>query len=299
MAKILDDIGCPKLGKVSGKKALILYATISGNSEKIAKVFEQELLDYGFEVDMIKATNQTTPAVIHGYDLYLVGTGIVGGLPELNLIGAFGAGNYCNMRQTALIGGGERTTTWSRKGNLAKGIIFLTYGGNRRGPSEIMASAGLLEMMMIDMDIAVMGKFACTGCHEAKEMLPGGHYLTDSLAQALGASVEDMSIIRKGIMAEPGYPDNDGFKKLSAEAQRFMLMMDKPEDYPELWNEDGTPIEDTKRAGLPRDWHNDTVARPNARDLLKAAIFIDEFVEDIFLPTEAESIPQSVYESIC
>ena len=37
------------------KKALILYASMSGNTEKIAHAFEEVFKLYGFEVDLYKA----------------------------------------------------------------------------------------------------------------------------------------------------------------------------------------------------------------------------------------------------
>ena len=37
------------------KKALILYASMSGNTEKIAHAFEEVFRLYGFQVDLYKA----------------------------------------------------------------------------------------------------------------------------------------------------------------------------------------------------------------------------------------------------
>jgi len=268
-------------GKVSGKKALIIYATITGNSEKIAKVFEKVLLHYGFEVDMHKAVDAVTPVKITGYDLYIVGTGIVGGLPEKNLLGAFGAGNYTNMRQTAEIGGDIGAPQWGRGVPLSKGIIFLTYGGNRRGPSEILASSSLLEMMMTDMGIVCMGRFACGGIMDPAKKK--SHNQTDNLAQALNTSVEEVAPLLEMASNDINSPE---IKALPANVQE--LLKKALAEHQKV---------DQRLVGKPRGWHNETIARPSERDLLKAEIFMSEFVEDVFLPTEGESI-ESRYESI-
>lgn len=270
-------------GKVKGeKKALILYATISGNSEKIAQAFERVLLHYGFKVDVHKAVDAVTPVPITGYDLYLVGTGIVAGLPEKNLLGAFGAGNYTNMRQTAEIGGGIGAPQWGRGVPLSKGIIFLTYGGNRRGPSEILGASSMLEMMMTDMGIVCMGRFACAGIPEPSKRQ--SHNQADDLAQALNTSVEEVAPLLEAYLNDPkspiitALPENvRALVKKAAEAKQEV---------------------DKRLEGKPRVWHNELIGRPSERDIVKAEIFLAEFIEDVFLPDEAEAI-ETRYECIC
>lgn len=262
-----------------GKKALIIYASISGNSEKIAKAFERTLLHYGFEVDMFKAVDSSHYVKIEGYDLYIVGTGIVGGVPEKNLLAAFGAGNYTNMKQLAEIGGDTGAPQWGRGVKLSKGIIFLTYGGNRRGPSEILASASLLEMMMTDMGITVIGEFACAGISKKKH----SHNMSDDLALALNTSVEEVAPLLEA------YTNDPNSEYCMSLPQNIRDLLQKSVDsYQEV---------DLRRVGVPYAWHNETIARPSERDIAKAEIFMSEIIEDVFLPHEKETI-ESRYMSI-
>lgn len=270
-------------GKVKeGTKALILYATISGNSEKIAKAFERVLVHYGFEVDVKKAVDAVTPVKITGYDLYVVGTGIVAGLPEKNLLGAFGAGNYTNMRQTAEIGGDIGAPQWGRGVPLSKGIIFLTYGGNRRGPSEILGASSMLEMMMTDMGIVCMGRFACAGIPEPSKRQ--SHNQADDLAQALNTSVEEVAPLLEA------YLNNPTDEKITSLPQNIQELVKKAAN--------AKQEVDQRLVGKPRVWHNELIGRPSERDIVKAEIFMAEFVEDVFLPDQAEAI-ETRYECIC
>lgn len=262
-----------------GKKALIIYATISGNSEKIAKAFEKTLVHYGFQVDMFKAVDASHFVKIEGYDLYIVGTGIVGGIPEKNLLAAFGAGNYTNMKQLAEIGGDTGAPQWGRGVPLSKGIIFLTYGGNRRGPSEVLASMSLLEMMMTDMGITVIGEFACGGISKRKH----SHNMTDDLALALNTSVEEVAPLLEAYIEDP----TSEFCISLPQSTRDLLQK-SVDSYQEV---------DQRRVGVPYAWHNETIARPSERDLAKAEIFLSEIIEDVFLPHEKETI-ESRYMSI-
>jgi hypothetical protein len=212
----------------------------------------------------------------------LVGSGIVAGLPEKNLLGAFGAGNYTNMRQTAEIGGDIGAPQWGRGVPLSKGIIFLTYGGNRRGPSEILGASSMLEMMMTDMGIVCMGRFACPGIPEPSKRQ--SHNQADDLAQALNTSVEEVAPLLDAYLNDPNSP----------------LILDLPEKTRELVKKAAAAKQevDMRLVGKPRVWHNELIGRPSERDIVKAEIFLSEFIEDVFLPEEAEAI-ETRYESIC
>lgn len=277
---MLKTMDAETFGRVQpGKKALIIYATLTGNSEKIAKAFERVLIHYGFDtVDVFKAVDANHFVPITGYDLYLVGTGIVGGLPERNLLAAFGAGNYTNMKQLAEIGGDTGAPQWGRGVKLAKGVIFLTYGGTRRGPSEVLGSESMLEMMMTEMGIQVMGKFCCPGtAHRAGQT----HDQLDNLAKALNTGVDEVAPM---LYLYKNDPECDTVKSWSPEVLEAVKVAAQ-----------NTGKVDMRLLGMPRPWHNPADDRPNERDIAKAEIFLAELIEDVFLPDEADSI-DTVYE---
>ena len=72
------------------RKALILYASVTGNTGKIAGCFQEALEEMNWEVDSIKITNKTNfvenPIFFDHYDLLFVGSPIMAGLPS-TLIG--------------------------------------------------------------------------------------------------------------------------------------------------------------------------------------------------------------------
>lgn len=255
-----------------GKKALILYATITGNSERIADAFRRVLEHYGFQVDVYKAVDAKHFVPIQGYDLYVVGTGIVSGLPERNLLAAFGAGNYTAMKQLAEIGGDTGAPQWGRDGKIAKGVTFLTYGGSRRGPSEIIASESLLEMMMEEMGIQVMGKFACPGSIHRNET----HNQVDGLAKTLSLPVEQAAQLLYAYKTDPeGETARSWSPEVLAAVRTAAGAVQKV---------------DMRLMGMPRSWHNQAADRPSERDIVKAEIFMAEFIEDVFIPREDASI---------
>jgi len=67
------------------KKALILYASITGNTEKVAEAFGAVCREYGFEADLVKITPKRDwdehPVFVREYDLVLLGSPIIAGLP--------------------------------------------------------------------------------------------------------------------------------------------------------------------------------------------------------------------------
>ncbi len=272
MLKTMDN---ETFGKVQpGKRALIIYATLTGNSEKIAMAFGRVLEHYGFDtVDVYQAKDASHFVPITGYDLYLVGTGIVGGLPERNLMAAFGAGNYTNMKQLAEIGGDTGAPQWGRGVKLAKGVIFLTYGGTRRGPSEVLGAESMLEMMMTEMGIQVMGKFCCPGtAHRGGQT----HDQLDTLSKKLGTGVDEVAPMLYLYKTDPESEVVKSWKPEVLEAVRAAA--------------ENTGKVDMRLLGMPRPWHNQAADRPNDRDIAKAEIFLSELIEDVFLPDEADSI---------
>lgn len=272
---MLKTMDADTFGKVEpGKKVLIIYSTLTGNSQKIVDAFRRVLVHYGFDtVDTYKAVDANHFVPITGYDLYIVGTGIVGGLPERNLMAAFGAGNYTNMKQLAEIGGDTGAPQWGRGVKLAKGIIFLTYGGTRRGPSEVLGAESMLEMMMTEMGIQVMGKFCCSGTAHRDGQT---HDQLDNLAKKLNTGVDEVAPMLYLYKTDPECDTVKSWKPEVLEAVKAAAQ--------------NTHKVDMRLLGMPRPWHNLAMDRPSERDIAKAEIFLSEFIEDVFLPTEADSI---------
>lgn len=67
------------------KKALIIYGSITGNTEMVAKEFEKVCTENGFETERVKITPKRDwdkdPLFVEDYDLVCLGSPIIAGLP--------------------------------------------------------------------------------------------------------------------------------------------------------------------------------------------------------------------------
>lgn len=190
---------------VTNGKALILYATMTKNTEKIATWFKESFEHYNFGVTMFKMTAKADwkgmqeKLYFDDYDVVCLGSPIVAGSPLMIVTRALslGGGGQLEDRVQASIDAGPKTVPagstpptgpapqmyarWRRNqgpyaGVLPKndrhplGVIFTTYGGGFYGSDECMATLEILKLYLELNDVKVVGKFACCG----KETGPAG-----------------------------------------------------------------------------------------------------------------------------
>lgn len=190
-------------------KALILYSSLTGNTEKIAVCFKETLEHYGFAVDFMKITSKLNVSRdFSDYDLVCLGSMIIAGSPtkvlskKMSLGGGDGAptgdpmpagepgggpggpppgAGPAGMLQDSgdgTIGSGDNTPMAaayaggpSPHGTYQPlGLVFTTYGGGFNGSNETMATLELLKLYLELQNVVVIGKFACCG----KETGPAG-----------------------------------------------------------------------------------------------------------------------------
>ncbi len=189
------------------RRALILYATMTKNTEKIAQAFRDTFEHYRWEVQMIRLKNtmnidEVQPQVyFDDYDVICLGSPIVAGYPLKIVSKLFSLGAHSGLEeQTAATveqGAKEfsapagsaspedrpKELVWRRSGNRGPypgaiyqhqfkplGIVFTTYGGGFYGSDECTATLEILKMFLQLNNVAVIGKFACCG----KEFGPAG-----------------------------------------------------------------------------------------------------------------------------
>ena len=140
------------------------------------------------------------------------------------------------------------------------------------GPSEIIAAESLLEMMMTEMGIQVMGKFACPGSVHRNET----HDQVDGLAKKLNLPVEQAAQLLYVYKAEPEGEAVKAWPPETLEAVKAAASANIKIDM--------------RLMGMPRSWHNQAADRPSERDIVKAEIFMAELIEDVFIPREDASI---------
>ena len=134
------------------RKALILYASVTGNTAKIAQCFDDALTEMGWSVDQIKITNKTNfveePVFFDQYDLLFVGSPIMAGLPS-TLIGknlGLTASMPPRMYSDRLIMPGLKKP--ERSDYTPYAVEFCTYGGTSTGPSECLATLAIEKLYL-------------------------------------------------------------------------------------------------------------------------------------------------------
>lgn len=263
-------------------KALILYTSATGNTEKVACQFEKTLHTYGWDCDRVALHERES---LHGkqiyldnYDLVLLGTPVISGAPapvisqNIALVGAEPPRLYSNQ----MIFPGSLF----RPEQSPLGIVFVTYSGETFGPCEAQPALELATMYLQYLFIDVIGKFACPGRKEPKDTI-------DLLATELNIHPSETARLI-GIYERS--PESPGLQNLSEDAVALLeqAVQDK-------WRGEPIPVPAEFYEGV---WHRDLSTRPNHRDLQKAQFFLEEILEDYFT---AEGLPKrvgSVYQCI-
>ena len=188
-------------------RALILYSSITGNTERIAQCFKETLEHYRFSVDLLKITSKLEISRdFSDYDLVCLGSPIIAGSPtkvvmrKLSLGGSGSQPTGDTLPENAGPAGGPPPDMpggpppMPPMGNgpgtgdntpLAAtyaggppphgiyqplGLVFTTYGGGFYGSNEAMATLETLKLYLEVQNAVVVGKFACCG----KETGPAG-----------------------------------------------------------------------------------------------------------------------------
>lgn len=182
------------------RRALILYATMTKNTEKVATWFNETFQEYGWETKFIRIKPKMDWAALQDevyfddYDLVALGSPIVGGAalqPVMRALSFGGGGalekevqNNIDTKKAdaaapAAPPGGPR---WRRtnppspgmrnpNGPRPYGIVFTTFGGGFYGTTEATATLEQLRLYLVLNNIDVIGRFSCAG----KETGPAGY----------------------------------------------------------------------------------------------------------------------------
>ena len=267
------------------RKALIVYASVTGNTEKVAKRFKQVFDKKGepwgdWECDIYKITKQSdkkkSPYHLEDYDFICVGAPIWAGIPPLYLfddhIGALGAvlmpraaidmslGEGQNQQREELMG--EMMAKFKAGWGPKKGVAFVTYGGQGQGPIESLAALSCLELRLEGARVKCVGKFACCGGMWDEPPV-------DRIANRFGWMVGDATVAISRYKENPNDPE---FDHLSEEDRK---LFDRAAKETQKFKPGRT------HQGM-RSWHFDYEHRPTERDLLKAEIFLSEILEDYY-----------------
>ena len=292
------------------RKAVVLYGSLTGNTEMVGKAFAEVLEEYGFETrcEKLKAGKDWSedPVIFSDYDIVVLGSLIVAGLPYkevYQLLGLQGNRTISGVKMEpgaepdpeknpmgrlqlhsgipGIVAPSVATGAPGAKGDMLPtiyGVVYATYGGSGVGPPECYGSLEVMEELLRVNGVRTVGKFACPG----KEMR---HEAVDGIAKALNINIADsMALIQRFTLD----PDAEEFRNMPEEhiaAIRKYLGLE--DDYSMLEGNDPLGI------GKPGStfWHYDSGKRPSQRDLTKAKIFMAEIIEDYFLTTTGDPRP--------
>lgn len=293
------------MAKTYRYKALILYGSVTGNTEMVAKTFAEVFEEFHIQPQLERIYParkwDENPVYFDDYDIICFGAPIIAALPyhEVNLVlGAQGkrinfmrpkAGETLNH-----LGKPNMTPKVSGRSEAGErpkyGIAFTTYGGAMRGPSECRATLETLKEYMVCHSIKAVGEFACAG----KEV---SHTSVDDLNIVLGVNLHKAQEILQEFKEDPANPKWGDLGRTKIEALRKAAGLSDSESL----GFENVVGNDPLGMGKPGNifWHYDLQNRPNARDLQKARIFLEELLEDYFLT--ADGIPRdpiSLYSCI-
>ena len=260
------------------RRALILYATMTKNTEKIATWFKETFEYYNWDVTFVRLTNSGSylrdfegKLYFDDYDVICLGSPIVAGAPLQVIVKAlsFGGGgklekevqsNLDANKGDAAAAPAEPGCLWRRNhapyaGVLNKsdsvplGIVFTTYGGGFFGSNESLGTLEMLKVYLSNYSVHVVGKFACAG----RETGPAGY---------------DLGVKPKATFI-PGRQNDD--------------IPDADVCDPVIY----TMADGTKKPGA-YFFHYDCNSKPGPREEAKARAFAADFIEDYFMTYDGE-----------
>lgn len=291
------------------RKAVVLYGSLTGNTEMVGKAMAEVLEEYGFEVRCEKITPKkdwtANPVYFWEYDIVVLGSLIVAGLPYkevYQLLGLTGGRNIMGTTSNpsnpgdpeknpiarlmnhsgipGIVAPSVATGSPGAKGDhlpTIYGVVYTTYGGSGVGEPECQGTLAVLEELLRVNGVRTVGKFACPG----KEMR---HEAVDGCAKELGINIADAQAMLQRWSIEPEAEEFTSDPEKTAVIEKYMAVED---DYSMLESNDPLGI------GKPGStfWHYDMAKRPSKRDLTKAKIFMAEIIEDYFLTTTGDPRP--------
>ena len=144
-------------------KALVIYDTIGGNTEKVAARIDSALRDAGMESKLVKVTPDLA-LDFYEYDLVFMGSPVIAWLPTKKLMG-LAEKKLDDYRKAGEI----RPAAPLRPGKYA--VCFCTYAGPHMGTREAVPMTKWLGAFLEHLGYAVLDEWHVVGAfHDKDEM---------------------------------------------------------------------------------------------------------------------------------
>ena len=271
-------------------KALIIYTSITNNTEMVAYALGKSLEEHNFTVDYAKVLPKYKGGEIktyypQDYDVLAIGSPIIEALPYINFNSAVGDQEDYKTRNVRF----ERRKPIEKKNRY--GIAFTTFGGTGNGPRECIATLEIEKGYLRSFGFTPVGEYACCG----KELR---HNSVDNLGGMLKMNIPDAQALMSRFKDNP---DDEEFKNMDPEMIENLKKLSSVKDEDSFGGSLFT-VNDPLGIGKPGQsfWHYDMQIRPHERDLKKCQYFMDNVIEDYFLTEDGvPRDPGPIYRNIC
>ncbi len=257
------------------RRVLIMYATMTRNTEKIAESFRDTFEAYNWDVTYLRLKGNLDWAALQDdlyfddYDAICLGSPIVGGAPLQIVQKLFSFGGGGDLEKSVQKKLDENKTgseaaeaaarpagpIWRKNrapyaGVLNKsdswplGIVFSTYGGGFFGTKECIPTLEMLAHYLRSYNVNIIGKFCCAGKETGPAGIPTGVKPPKEFRPGKDLSLLEPADVEDAVIYEMA----DGTKK--------------PGGY---------------------FFHYDMESKPGEREINKAKYFIQDFIEDYFM----------------
>jgi flavodoxin len=144
------------------KKALIIYQTMLGNTEKVALRFKKVFEKKGWQCDVFKVDKDmdvdNLPFDFNDYDFLCAGSGVYAALPGKEVVDIMFKTTHRKRRAGKIVRVHRKITVGPKKG-----VVFVTYAGTHLGPKEAEPSLSLLDLNIEHLRFRCVGRFCCPG----------------------------------------------------------------------------------------------------------------------------------------
>jgi flavodoxin len=183
------------------KKCLIIYQTITGNTEKIAMKFAEVFKNKGWQCDVFRIDKSidlaSPPFKFSGYDFICAGSGVYSALPGKEITDLM----YTYTHQPKRDGKIVRVHRMIIPGPKS-GIVFVTYGGTHLGPKEAEPALSLLELNIEHLRFKCIGRFSCPGGIGTRPT--PGQWFGNTRGRPNERDLRKAEIFMEEILEEPG-----------------------------------------------------------------------------------------------
>ncbi len=182
------------------KKCLIIYQTMTGNTEKVAIRFEKVFRTKGWQCDVFKIDKNmdidNPPFNFEAYDFICAGSGVYSALPGKEITDLIFRFTHQTRRGGKIVRVQRRISPGPKTG-----VVFVTYAGSHLGPKEAEPALSLLELNIEHLRFKCIGRFSCPG-GMGKRSTPG-YWFGDISQRPNERDLKKAEIFMEEILEEP------------------------------------------------------------------------------------------------